>query len=95
MPLLELGNRRSPNIFKVSYRSAVNGRVARAYVKVPYSGLYGLTETLTRQQAAGQILWFRVAIARPHEIAEHRSELARWLDALRATTRITKVDWAS
>lgn len=84
-----------PRIFRVTYRSAVNGRVARAYVKVPYSGLYGLTETLARQVMTRQVLWFRIDVAKPAEIAEHRSTLSRWLDALRATTGRTRVDWQS
>ena len=82
-----------PRIFKVTYRSAVNGRVARAYVKVPYSGLFDLNDKMARMMAARQIQWFRVDVAKSAEIAEHRFELARFTDALRATTPITRVDW--
>jgi hypothetical protein len=92
---LDLGNRISPNIFKVSYRSAINGRVARIWVKVPYGGLFALNETLARQLASGNLLWFRVDIAKPDQIAEHRSELARFMGALMKTTRITAVDWTA
>ena len=93
MPLLDLGNRRSPNIFKVTYRSAVNGRVARVFVKVPYGGLFMLNEMLARQMATGQILWHRVDVAKPVEIGEHRSELQRPIPALLGTTPLTKVAW--
>ena len=82
-----------PRIFKVQYRSGVNGRVAVAYVKVPYGGLFGLTEMLTRQITQRQIVWFRVNVAKPADIALHRSELARWFDALTATSSLTRVDW--
>ena len=91
---LDLGNRRSPNIFKVSYRSAINGRVARVFVKVPYGGLFSLNEVMARQLAAGNLLWFRVDVAKTKEIAEHRSELARFMGALMETTKVTRVDWA-
>jgi hypothetical protein len=69
--------------------------VARVFTKVPYSGLFGLNEVLARQTAAGNLLWFRVDVAKAAEITEHRSELARWLGALMATTPITAVDWAA
>jgi hypothetical protein len=82
-----------PRIFKVTYRSAVNGRVARAFVKVPYSGQFDMVEKLARMQAKRQILWFRVDVAKSAEIAEHRSQLARWLEALTRTTPVTRVDW--
>jgi hypothetical protein len=95
MPRLELGNRRSPNIFKVTYRSAVNGRVARVWVKVPYGGLFDLNEKLARMLAAGQLLWFRVDVAKPKEIEENRSSLQRWLAALTGTTPVTAVDWSA
>jgi hypothetical protein len=95
MPLLELGARRSPNIFKVAYRSALNGRVARVFVKVPYGGLFSLNEMLARQLATGQILWCRVDVAKAADIALHRSELARAIPALMGTTPITHVDWAA
>jgi len=91
--LLDLGGRHSPNIFKVAYRSAHNGRVARVFVKVPYGGLFSLNDMLARQLATGQILWCRVDVAKATEIAEHRSELARPLDALRGTTVLTRVAW--
>lgn len=92
---LELGNRRSPNIFKVAYRSAINGRVARVFVKVPYGGLFALNEVMARQLAAGNLLWFRIDVAKTTEIAEHRSGLARFMGALMDTTKVTQVDWTS
>jgi hypothetical protein len=95
MAMLDLGNRRSPNIFRVRYRSAINGRVATAFVKVPYGTLFTLTEALTRQASQGNLLWFRVDVAKPADIALHRSELARAHDALVATSRVTRVDWAA
>jgi len=95
MPLLDLGNRRSPNILRVEYRSALNGRKARVFVKVPYGGLFTLNEMLARQLATGQLLWFRVGVATPAEIGVHRSELARAVEALTGTTRITRVDWSA
>lgn len=82
-----------PRIFKVTYRSAINGRVARVYVKVPYSGLFDLNDKMARMLSERQIQWFRVDVAKSQEIAEHRSQLARWLDALADSTRITRVDW--
>jgi hypothetical protein len=84
-----------PRIFKVRYRSLHNGRCATVFVKVPYSGTYGMTEMLTRQQTKRQVMWFRVDVASAKDIAEHRSELARWPDALRASSLITRVDWAA
>ena len=82
-----------PRIFKVTYRSGVNGRVARVYVKVPYGGLFDLNEKLARMLSERQIQWFRVDVAKSAEIAVHRSELARWLEALTSSSRITRVDW--
>lgn len=82
-----------PRILKITYRSAINGRVARAYAKVPYGGQFDLAEKLARMVAQRQILWYRVDVAKPAEIAENRSTLQRWLGALMATTPRTKVDW--
>ena len=82
-----------PRIFKVTYRSAVNGRVARVYVKVPYGGLFDLNDKMARMLSERQILWFRVDVAKSAEIAEHRSTLSRWLGALTGTSHITRVDW--
>ena len=82
-----------PRIFKVAYRSGVNGRVAIVFVKVPYGGLFDLNEKLARMLAKGQIRWFKVAVASSKEIAENRSRLSRWLGALAESSAITKVDW--
>lgn len=82
-----------PRIFKVTYRSAVNGRVARVFTKVPYGGLFDLNEKLARMLAKGQIIWFRVDIAKSTEIAENRNRLSRWLGALAESSAVTKVDW--
>lgn len=82
-----------PRIFKVAYRSGVNGRVAVVFVKVPYGGLFDLNEKLARMLAKSQIRWFKVAVATPKEIAENRSRLSRWLGALAESSAITKVDW--
>jgi hypothetical protein len=68
--------------------------VDSAYVKVPYGGLYGMTESLVRAMTTGQIRWFRVDVAKPGEITpEVRSHLERWLPALQQTSHITGVDW--
>lgn len=82
-----------PRILKIQYRSAINGRKAVAFAKVPYSGILDLNEKLARMMAKRQILWFRVDVAKPEEINEHRSQLARWLGALMETSAVTRVDW--
>lgn len=85
----------SPRIFVVRYRSALGRqRVAKTYVKVPYGGLYGMTETMVRAMTTGQVLWFRIDVARPGEITpEVRGALARWPEALTHTSDITAVEW--
>jgi hypothetical protein len=76
------------------YRSAKNGKLVRIFTKVPYSGLYPLTETLTRALAVGDIAWFRIDPAKPTEITPKvRAGLQRWPEALRATTERTDVSW--
>jgi hypothetical protein len=92
---VDLGGRQSLNIFKVRYRSALNGRAVTLWVKVPYGGIFDLTEMLSRQLAKGQIHYFKVDAAKPHEIGEHRAELARARDALLASSAITRIDWAA
>jgi hypothetical protein len=82
-----------PRIFRIRYRSAVNGRVAEAFAKVPYSALFDLNEKLARMVSQNQIRWFRVDVANPVQIDEHRGSLERWQPALRATQAITKVDF--
>ena len=58
-------------------------------------GLFSLNDALARQLAVGNLLWFRVDVAKTKDIAEHRSELARWLGALMNTTPLTGVDWTA
>ena len=82
-----------PRIYKITYRSGVNGRVARVFAKIPYGGQFDLAEKLARMQSTGQIVWYRVDIAKPVEIAENRSTLSRWLGALAESSAITRVDW--
>jgi hypothetical protein len=79
-------------IYKVSYRSAVNGRAAAFVTKVPYGEVYHLSELLTRLVAKGQVVWFRMQAATAQDIALHRAELARWPDGMRATLPVTQVN---
>lgn len=84
----------SPRIFRVTYRSAVKRRVVSTWVKVPYGGLFGMTEALTRAMSTGQIVWFRVDVARPGEItSDVRASLQRWPTALEETSTSTSVEW--
>lgn len=79
-------------VFKVSYRSAVNGRVVRFFVKVPYGAAYDLSEALMRAYVTGQIKWYRVEDLKPNELTkQERLGLVRWTEALRASTLMTKV----
>lgn len=83
-----------PRIFRVMYRSARNGKLVRIFTKVPYSGMYPMTETLTRALTIGDIAWFRVDVAKPTEITPRvRANLQRWPEALRSTTERTQVTW--
>lgn len=81
-----------PRIVKVTYRSAVNGRVAVAFAKVPYGQLFDLNEKLTRLLSQRQVRWFRVEEAKPEEIADVRATLVRWPEALASTTKRTRID---
>ena len=80
------------HIVKITYRSAVTGKVARAYAKIPYGGMVELADKLARLLAVKQIRWFRIDAAKPHEINEVRSSLTRWPEALAATLPRTKID---
>lgn len=80
-----------PRILRVTYRGA-NGRVARFYCKVPYSGAFALNETLTRLFVAREVRWFRIDTATPEEIERERPRLERWPEALRRTLDITKIN---
>lgn len=83
-----------PRIIRVMYRSAKNGKLVKVLTKVPYAGLYPLTETLTRALAVGDIGWFRIDPAKKSEITPRvRDSLQRWPEALRSTTERTDVTW--
>lgn len=85
----------TPRIYRVRYRSAVGRRrVADGIVKVPYSGLFALVETLARAVTTGQVLWFRVDVATSAEIKRARDRLVRWSEFLAFTsTTLTGVDF--
>ena len=80
------------HIVKITYRSGVNGKVAIAYAKIPYGGMVDLADKLARLLAIRQVRWFRISAATPVEIAEHRSELRRWYEAILATVERTHID---
>jgi hypothetical protein len=80
------------HIVKIRYRSGVNGKCATAYAKVPYGGMVDLGTKMARLLAVKQVRWYRIDAATPAEIAEHRRELVRWLDALWATVTRTDID---
>lgn len=93
----------SPRIFFLEYvtpvRRATNGRyqprLGSAFVKVPYGGVYALTENLVRAMTTGQIEKFCLRVARPREITpEVRASLTRWPEALSHTTEVTAVDFS-
>jgi hypothetical protein len=80
-----------PRILRVTYRGA-NGRVARFYCKVPYSGVFALSEVFARLLSTNEVRWFRIEPAPAPEIETHRSSLERWPEAFRRTLDITKVN---
>lgn len=80
------------HIVKITYRSGVNGKVAVAFAKVPYGGMVDLADKLARLLTIRQVRWFRISAATPVEIAEHRSELARWTESLTRTIPRTHID---
>ncbi len=83
-----------PRIFRITIRSAYNNKLARVFTKVPYGGVYALTEALTRALATGEVLWFRVDVPKGSEITPHiRETLQRWPEALRSMTERTGVTW--
>lgn len=93
----------SPRIFRLTYttpiRRGLDGRfqprLGSAWVKVPYGGVYALTENLTRAMTTGQIESFTLRVARPNEITpEVRASLTRWPEALSHTTEVTHVDFS-
>ncbi len=83
-----------PRIFRVTVRSAYNNKLARVFAKVPYGGVYALTEALTRALATGEIVWFRVDVPKASAITPHiRENLQRWPEALRSMSERTEVTW--
>ena len=84
---------RAQRIFRIMFRSAM-GKQVTVFAKVPYSGLYALTEVLTRALSTGEILWFRLDPAKASEITPNRrSSLRRWPEALRSTSERSGVSW--
>jgi hypothetical protein len=61
-------------------------------VKVPYGGIFAMTEVLSRALSTGDIEWFRIERAKNITV-EDRANLVRWPEGLNATTADTKVDW--
>jgi len=83
-----------PRIFRIRYRSTRGRkRVADGFVKVPYSSMFALVDTLTRAVETGQIMWFRVDVATPKQIAIVRDQLVRWTEFLNMTISTTEVDF--
>lgn len=88
---------RSPapaRIFRVIYRSGRVRRLASVLVKVPYGGIYAMTEVLSRALYMGQIEWFR--IEKPGRITDdERAGLKRWTQALAESSEVTLVEWTT
>jgi hypothetical protein len=83
-----------PRIFRITIRSAHNGKLAWVYAKIPYGGVYNCTEQLTRAMMTGEILWFRIEPAKASAITPHvRAALVRWPEALRSMSERTQVTW--
>ncbi len=83
-----------PRILRVIYRSAHHPRrLARVHAKVPYSGIYALSEVLVRALSQNEILWYRIEQVDPKEIAAIRKSLERWPEALAASSEQTFVKW--
>jgi hypothetical protein len=81
-----------PRIFKISIRSGYTGKMAYTYAKVPYGGVYAMTEALTRAMLTGEIAWFKVEPAK--KITDSiRKNLQRWPEALRSMSDRTQVTW--
>lgn len=86
---------RQPSIYKVMYCSKRRPRIESVIVKVPYGGVFGMTDLLTRMLTIGQIRWFTVEVARTKDITPVRDRLERWLPALTKTSQRTGVDWTA
>lgn len=83
-------------IWTVTYCGNVGRpRVATVVVKIPYGGVFAMTELLTRMVTIRQIRWFALWEARPGEIAMARESLERWLPALMRSSERTRVDWTA
>lgn len=83
-----------PRIFQVTVRSGYNNKLARVFTKVPYGGVYALSEALTRAVMTGEILWFRIEPAKAKDITKHiRDNLQRWPEALRSMSERTGITW--
>lgn len=81
-------------LWRVTYRSGYNQKLVRLAVKVPYSGMYAMTEQLTRALATGEITWFRIEPLRPKDITPGvRARLVRWPEAFRLSSTKTEVTW--
>lgn len=88
--------RSTPRIYKIAYRSAHTGRVVQVFAKVPYSGIFGLSDTFARAISTNQVLWYRVAVAKATEITPGvRAGLRRWQEALESTSARSGVKWAA
>lgn len=84
------GARVELSIYQLSYRSA-RGRRKRMihWLRVPYAGLFALSEVMDRALSRGKILDYRIASALAIT-PEIRSALRRWPDALATDP---SVDW--
>lgn len=84
-----------PRVLRITYRSNYHPRrVAVAYAKVPYGGVFDLTEVLTRAVTTSEIIWYRLDRLLPAQITPIiRRELVRWPEALRKTSKSTHVSW--
>ena len=86
----------TPRILRVVYRSNHHPRrVASVVVKVPYSGIYGLSETLARAISTEEIMWYRIERVPPKDISRVRSTLGRGPEGLTRSSGETGVTWES
>jgi hypothetical protein len=82
-----------PRIYRVVYRSAHGRRrVLRLIVKVPYGGLFNLSEVLARAAYTGEVLWYRIEVAN-NITRDERDGLTRWPVALQASSAASGVNW--
>lgn len=83
-----------PRIYRLTVcRVRVQGKpttkLIRSYwIKVPYASLFGMVDTLARAMTLREVRWFKLEVARPEQIAEHRDELMRWDEALGTTAEV-------